>query len=448
MGNPAAHDYGPIDWYLLDAPVEQAFFVGSGYAAAVANDPAVTPAELVWRFRSLPGDAHTGRLEELRVGLRGIEEPWQSGGARLQLRYVPELDLRFPERDPHAWPDDEIWLPELNGGTNIGQIFVSPYPDLNGVSLRIATFQGDLTPGEALVGSGGATVWDHPIDGQPIAVLQPGQTVGVTTALEGHAAVVLPDGELGYVPLDAFVELPPPAREVAGPLIVDLISADDGTVVRRVEVPGGELRDNSHLDVRFEPVETSRGARYFLWLTMPDTPVGAGIALRATTTDTYLEGWLGDGGEDLVFRPLYAGQEPLLDVPIDTLPRDGDWLSVREVPPLDPGVVVAVRLVPGDQAGLVEYGVTRWRSPYGGWPADRVSPNGAESLNGALLFQTVYQWDIDKNRMSSEFLNGVLGMFRHESSFAILYGGVMGGLVIWAGWSATRLRRRGSMGGR
>jgi hypothetical protein len=445
--SPLAHDYGPLSWQPLTAVVEQSFVAGPGYSAAVNNDPHTTPSQLQQRLAALPADARTGTLRELRVGARlrdGDDTAWATG-ARAQLAYAPELDLRFPERDFHAWGEDEEWLPELAGDAVVEQSFVSPYPSLAGVVIRIATFSGDLSPGEGVVGRRDTRVLSLPIDGEPLGMLAGGTRVAVLGATEGWARVRLPDEREGFAPLDAFVSLPAPARRVAAALHAELLDAG-GAVVRTATIPPADLHDNAHLAIRFPALPHSANASYRLRLSLPDASPGSGITIRLNPSDVYLTGAALDAAGqaigDLVFRPLYDPSHPVLDMSLDALPRDGDWLRVPRPPDVPAGAVLLLRLMPGDgrDASQLEYGLTTDRAPYGGWTA---RAEGGASLSGALLVQTRYERDVAGRAIVGAGLRHLRAAAGDDSPFTLVYLGTLAffaiaTLRVWRGLPRRR----------
>jgi hypothetical protein len=95
MQSPVLHDYGPVEWVVLDREMQQALIVGTGYSAAIENDQSTSPEAFLERLSALPSDATSGELVELRVGLRvtGGEDGQWTTGARIQLER-----LEFPGR--------------------------------------------------------------------------------------------------------------------------------------------------------------------------------------------------------------------------------------------------------------------------------------------------------------------------------------------------------------
>jgi hypothetical protein len=447
--SPLTHDRQPVAWLPLSMQLDQPFVTGTGYTAATGQEGAMTPEEFQARLADLPGEAHGGRWTELRAGLR-LEPPREgawSSGARLQVVYAPEHDRRFPERDFYHWDERDVWLPAAVGEI-ARQTFVSPYPDLAGIEIRISTLGGDLSPGEAILGATAVAVWTLPFGGEYVTTLSPGGRIWVTGSAEGWARVELPDGRSGFVPLDAFAVLPEPASRPDRPLLFALYDAA-GTVLRRAEVPPEALRDNAHLPIRFEPLSASQGASYIFMLAVSDEPGSPGVLVRATTVDRYADGSRLESGVpvpgDVVFRPLYAESPPLLDRSVDTTRREGDWLVVRDLPHVPPGLVVALRLMQGTgpDAAHLRYGLTPGRVPYGGLRA--VTGDG-DDLRGALLVQARYERDVQVRPVVSAAVQRVRAAFRSDLPFMLGYLLALGGLGV-AGARLWRAREEG-YGGR
>jgi hypothetical protein len=419
--------------------VEQTFVAGPGYAAAFADDPKTTPAQLQRRWAALPEDARTGSLADLRVGVResGNSPATRDSGARLQMRYDPVHDLRFPEQEFHAWDATDVWLPTSDTGFSVSQSFVSPYALLAGITIRIATFGGDLSPGEATVGTRSTAVRSQPVDGAVLATLLPGAQVAVTAAAEGWTQVQMPDGMSGFVPLDAFAVLPPPQRVVSGPLALT-VRDGSGAEVRSVEIASRDLHDNSHLTVPFDPLPDSAGAAYTFTVSVPP-----GVTRRATAADAYADGSLQGTAGDLVFRPVWSEQPALMDVAIDTLPRDGDWVRVTQPPEVESGHIVSLRLVPGD--GNLEYGTTPDRMPYGGWMA---TADDGVALSGALLVETRYDREVAIGSVTGAALSRVWAGARNDALFAGGWLLAFVGMVAAAAWLRAARPGRSVTGGR
>ncbi|HMM41858.1 MAG TPA: hypothetical protein PKA95_08150, partial [Thermomicrobiales bacterium] len=429
--SPIAHDYAGLLWEPLKATMIQPFLAGTGIAAAIADDPKTTPAELQQRQAALPADARSGGLDELRVALRLDAEPgraWQTG-ARLQLRYDPDRDPRFPERDFHVWDPVDAWLP--GGGLTTTQTFVSPYDRLDGVTLRIATFGGDLSPGPATVGDRPVDVRAMPVDGTLVETLPASTVVEALGTAEGWAQVRLSDDDEGFVPLGALAEVTPPATRPAGSLRVALLDAA-GAVLRETAVSATDLHDNSHLTVRFDPVEDAAGRSFAFRFDVP-----TGVTLRVAAGDAYADGARDGGADDLLFRPSWAEQPLLADAAVDALPRSGDWVELRDAPDIRPGTAVAIEVAPGggpDAKDLL-IGTTPGRVPYGAWPADGLDETGS------LGIQTRYQRDVDLGGIARAGGAALRAGARADLGFAaLLVVGVAGLTASAAGGEARSAR--------
>jgi hypothetical protein len=444
FSSPVAHDYAAVSWRPLAAAVQQPFVAGPGYAAALHDDPTTTPAELQRRMAALPRDAREGELDELRLGLRLAGEArdaagaWDTG-ARVRLQLVPGLDARYPEpADYHAWPESDRWLPRVERGLVARQSFVSAYPMLEGLNLRVATFGGDLSAGEGTVGPAAVAVLSLPDAGQQLATLPPGARVPVLGAAEGWAQVGLADGRAGFVAFDAFASLPPPADPLTRSLRFELEDAS-GAVVRVVDIPPGMIHDNSHLGVRFDPIERSAGVSYTFSLTLSDAGSG-GMTVRVTPDDRYADGAryiaTGPTGDDLVFKPYHGAIPPLLDIGIDQLERHGDWVVLTDLPPVEPGLAIGLWVVPGTgtDAGELEYGITPGRVPYGGWQSIDATGN---QLDGALLLQTRYERDVALWSVAGSAWSQLRAGVREDRSFMLFWLAGLAGV----GVAALRLRR-------
>jgi hypothetical protein len=212
-----------------------------------------------------------------------------------------------------------------------------------------------------------------------------------------------------------------------------------------VTVPAGELRDNSHLDLRFEPLPDSLGHAYRLELSMPDAAPGTGITVRAQGVGAAACGLCATPDANLIFKPLYASAPALLDVAVDDLPRDGDWARITTPPSVAANTVIALRLTPGagPDATRLQYGLTTNRAPFGGWLAQDAA--GA-SLKGALLVSTRYQRDVDLRSLAHAALTRLRGGAHGDAAFLALYALALAALAGGSAWlmlGGRRLARDG-----
>src|SRR5690606_20294028 len=135
-----------------------------------------------------------------QTGSEGELLPQPTDGARVEVRYASEADPRFPETAFHEWPEGQQWLGEITGDRVVGQSFLSRYPNLAGITLRVATYGADLSPGQGRLNERQAvSVLELPIDGREVASLPGGSLVAVDGAAEGWAAVRLDSGQSGFV---------------------------------------------------------------------------------------------------------------------------------------------------------------------------------------------------------------------------------------------------------
>ena len=151
MQSPMFHDYGPVEWIQLDRRIEQQFIVGTGYSAAIDNDPEMTPEEYAARLEALPEDATSGTLEELRIGMRLADLPdgaW-STGATISISQTWVWDEPANPREGHLYliEVDDLTrsgdtviikdLPEFSAG-DVVSIWLSPGNGPQAESLQVA----------------------------------------------------------------------------------------------------------------------------------------------------------------------------------------------------------------------------------------------------------------------------------------------------------------------
>lgn len=88
----------------------------------------------------------------------------------------------------------------------------------------------------------------------------------------------------------------------------------------------------------------------------------------------------------------YAGAQRLADISLDDLPRSGERIEILNLPEIEPGRELVLRLIPGNgpDAQRLQFGLTPGRAPYGGWRA----ASGDEELRGAIVFDTRYVRDV------------------------------------------------------
>ncbi|MDQ4045551.1 MAG: hypothetical protein M3173_08915, partial [Chloroflexota bacterium] len=130
---------------------------------------------------------------------------------------------------------------------------------------------------------------------------------------------------------------------------------------------------------------------------------------------------------NLISDPVSVEQPILASYDIDSLPRDGDWVSIDHPPNIEPGRAMMVRLIPGEGADADDllYGVTTERAPYGGWMA---TVNGGD-LNGSLLLRTRYERDVDLRAIVRNTIENARSGVREDVLFAAFYLGALASLA-------------------
>jgi hypothetical protein len=128
-----------------------------------------------------------------------------------------------------------------------------------------------------------------------------------------------------------------------------------------------------------------------------------------------------------------SGTRTLLDIALDDLPRDGDWLTIEQPPSLSSGQVVNLRIVPGEghDADRLQYGVTPDRAPYGAWMATNAAGSNA---GGALLLRTVYERDVALRPMLTDTLHQLRDAAADDLAFSAVWAIALTGLLAGAGW--------------
>lgn len=94
MQAPLPHDYDAVEWLPLNEPVEQLIIVAPGYAAAVENDPEVTPQALRQRIAQLPDDVRAARLVRIEIGVRPAEPRVTSASPLIEIERLRTLDVQ------------------------------------------------------------------------------------------------------------------------------------------------------------------------------------------------------------------------------------------------------------------------------------------------------------------------------------------------------------------
>lgn len=366
-----------------------------------------------------------------------------ASGATLEIYYAPEADPGYPDGHFHDWPAEHDWLGELVGEREIGQTFVSRYPNLNGITLRVATFGADLSPGEAQLREGSSVpVRRLPVDGERIIDLPGGSTVRVQGSAEGWAQVRLEDGQVGYVELSQFSRLPAPSRVNDRDVVLRLYREEEAEPIRTATINAGEMHDNSHVTFRFEPLPDSMGARYRFTVASPESTPGNAVTFRYAEADVYPDGTRLEGGDaaegDLIFRPAYAEGEPLVQVDLDHAVLSGQTSALEaSFAPVPDTAGRTLRLVV--RAGHAPLPVT-WSEqlPEGGHQLQL--SGGQEGPPGALVFNVGYRADVDVGMLAAGVVRHVGQGARHDPAFSVLYGIALVGTGGWLGWAAWRGR--------
>lgn len=366
-----------------------------------------------------------------------------ASGATLEIHYAPEADPGYPDGHFHDWPAEHAWLGELVGDREIGQTFVSRYPNLDGITLRVATFGADLSPGEGQLREGPAVpVRRLPVDGERVIELPGGSTVWVEGSAEGWAQVRLEDGQVGYVELSQFSRLPAPSRVNDRDVVLHLYREGEAEPIRSATINASEMHDNSHVTFRFEPLPDSMGVRYRFTVASPESTPGNAVTFRYADGDVYPDGTRLEGGDpvegDLIFRPAYSEGEPLVQVDLDRAVLSGQTQALEaSFAPVPDTASRALRLVV--RAGHAPLPVT-WTEqlPEGGHQLQL--SGGQEGPPGALVFNVGYRADLDVGALVAGVVHHVGRAARHDPAFFALYGVALVGTGGWLGWAAWRWR--------
>lgn len=370
-----------------------------------------------------------------------------SRGATIEVNYSPDDDPRFPEVPFHEWPGHHEWLPELTGDVTYGQTFCSPYPDLSGIELRVATFWGDLTPGTGVLQPiETVEVLSDPIDGRHVGFIPGGSEVEVIGANEGWARVLLSDEQRGWIDMMHFAELPPPGRVNDQDVVLELFDADSEEVLRTSETNAADMNDNSHVTFDFGIVEESLDRCYRFELSSPESEPGNAVTFRYDPESQYDDGQAilnatpGDG--DLVFQPQYDLQQPLYRGNLD----DYEWAA-----PLD---AFEARFEPvGDTADRYLEVAIRAGESQVNVPWSRIRPPGQRPLRvegmpeapqGGLVFNASFRKDVPLGEVARVSARDLYSSARQDKAFfgvfaVILLGTVIGGALAY---------RRGAPDGR
>lgn len=367
--------------------------------------------------------------------------PQPTGGATVAIRYAPEADNRFPEEEFHDWPASDQWLGELTGDHAFGQSFLSRYPGLNGVTLRVATFGADTGTGEGTLKQGASVdALAFPIDGAVVTTINAGSTVQVIGSAEGWAQIKLDANKTGYLPLDAFAKLPPPTRRNTHDVTLTLYRQSDMQAVRSVTINASQLHDNSHVTFAFEPISDSDGQTYRFVLTSPDSTPGNAVTFRYQPETSYAEGERYDGSKAvagaLVFRPNFKEGAPIYQANIDTLEWSsldnafvGSFVAKSEV--VDR--FLSVDLSPGTRPLSVSWSLAR---PSGGQPM--VVDGNSQTPGGGLVFNVRFRSNLAIGALVSDSTHAIGRDMRYDPGFFGVYLVALLALVGWCGWAGLR----------
>ncbi len=380
------------------------------------------------------------------LGADGELVPQPTGGATVSVRYAPEADNRFPEGAFHDWPDRQKWLPELTGDQQIGQSFLSRYPNLGGITLRVATFGADSGTGPATLKPGNEIdVRSLPVDGKQVRTVPGGSRVTVTGTAEGWAHVTFSDGADGYIALDQFATLPPAPRHNTANVTLTLYREGDMAQLRQATINAADMHDNSHVTFTFDPIADSNGQRFRLVVTSPASSPGNAVTFRYDPTSTYADGQRFDGGQPaegaLVFRPEYAASSPLFQTNVDDL----EWSSLTRafIGGFSPRTGTADRflsvdLTPGTRTLNVQWSLIR---PSGGQPV--VVDGNSQSPGGGLVFNMRYRNSVSVSGIAGDAARAIGHDGRQDPAFFALYALALTTLVLLLGWTSARVIRHG-----
>jgi hypothetical protein len=402
---------------------------------------------------SQPFYAESDGLHKLTIrffpgGATGSQVPIDpSQGAAIELHYAPSHDPRFPEPAFHAWPDHQEWLPELTGDLSYEQTFCSPYPDLSGIEVRVATFGADISPGTGVLKPFETVeVLALPVVGQHIGFVPGGSEVEVVGTTEGWARVLLSDDERGWIDMESFEELPEPTRQNDRDVILELYETGSDDPVREAVVNAEDMFDISHVQFDFAVLEGSMDECYRFRLTSPESEPGNAVTFRIDPQSPYEEGQAILNGDvvdaDIVFQPRYDLQEPLYQGYLD----DFEWAA-----PLN-AFEARFEPIPNTADRFLEVRVLTGNVPIN-VPWSRSRPPGQRPLQaagmpdaprGGLIFNAAFQTDVPVVEVARISARDLYSRARMDPLFyaglaLLLAGTVLAGGLAW---------RRSDSGGR
>ncbi len=364
---------------------------------------------------NLPGDFAPG------------ERPSLGGGGVLRVSYAPESDPRYPDADFYAWPAQQGWIGELVPGRVISQEFLSRYPGLDGITVRVGTYGADVGRGHGTLRNDvTATVRTAPPGGLEVTTLPGGATVDVIGSREGWIRVRLPDGREGYIDRTLFATLPEPTRRNWGALVLRLYRLEDGTLLRESKLSVADLTDESHVTFHFEPVSDSYQVRYRFEIEAIGSAPGHAVTL-----------WGDARTGDLVFRPSYERQV-LAEARLD----EGRWSGVQgtlevRFPAIHPtrDTYLRIELEAGERPLIAHWSNTR---PPGGLP---LSTSDNPGIWGGVVFNARYMEDVPVLGLSVELARRSLRILLGDRLLAGTYGVLGLAVTIALGWGWRRYGR-------
>ncbi|MCX7622681.1 MAG: SH3 domain-containing protein, partial [Thermomicrobium sp.] len=343
------------------------------------------------------------------------ERPSLGGGGTLRVLYAPEVDPRYPDRDFYAWPDDQGWIGELLPGRVVEATFLSRYPGLDGITVRVGTYGADVGTGLGrLRDDVTAIVREAPIAGLELATLAGGGSVEVLGSREGWIRVRLADGRIGYVDRANFAALPEPTRRNEGSLLLRLYNGESGRPLREARLDAAALSDESHVTFRFAPVADSYQKTYRFTVEAVGSSPGHAVTL-----------WADRASGELVFRPSYA-RVVLAEASLD----GGRWSGVESAlevrfPPIRPTRDTYLRIVveAGERPLILHWSNVR---PPGGLPLESRDNPG---IWGGVVFNARYVEKLPLELLARRAVAGAAMRFLSDPPLAVAYGIVLVGLA-------------------
>lgn len=362
-----------------------------------------------------------------------------SRGAGVQVNYSPGDDPRFPEPSFHAWPEHHEWLGELTGDVTYEQTFCTPYPDLAGIELRVATYGADLSAGTGTLRPFETVEVLHlPVVGDHVGFLPGGSEVEVVGSTEGWVRVVMGDDQRGWIDMEHFSELPEPMRTNDEDVILELFDPGSDEPIRESVINAEEMFDISHVAFEFPVVEDALDQCYRFRLRSPESEPGDAVTFRFDPDGPYDDGHAilnGDSVDgDIVFQPLYDLQEPLYSGFLDDFEYAApvDAFEAR-FDPVDNTAdrYLEVRVTTGD--GSVNVPWSRNRPP-GQRPLEVI--DDPDAPGGGLIFNAAFQRDIPMTDVARTAGRDLYSRARMDQPFfagisALLLTTIVAGGLVW-----------------